>query len=170
MATEHLLELGHTRIGYLACTKSVHFSRRDRRAGVREAVRKAGYELCEPNGLVQPSKTPTEHWRGIAHWLKSEDRPTAVVTYASPETLSLMRGANEAGLRIGHDLSVVQIAEATWANHAAGIDTVEIAWSRVGHEAVAMAQRLLANSEQPQSAVAVAPNTTWRGSCCHVTR
>ncbi len=112
MATEHLLEQGHRRIAILAWPEESRIGT-DRLAGYLQAM--------EANGII-----PLEHWiaRGEScfefgleasrRWLQSprDQRPTAILALNDSMAIGAMNAANEAGLQIGPDLSIVGFDDA----------------------------------------------------------
>jgi DNA-binding LacI/PurR family transcriptional regulator len=105
-AVEHLLALGHRRIGHLAAASTWKqlFQLRDR--GRREALGAVG---------LDPDAQPVEHTAfplAAAHaagrrLLDRPDRPTAVICDDDRLAAGLYLAARERGLRIPEDLSVV---------------------------------------------------------------
>jgi DNA-binding LacI/PurR family transcriptional regulator len=104
-ATEHLLALGHRRIGivtgheWLACSQ-------ERLDGYRAALRRAGVPVDEH--LVRFGDFhPEGGRRGAAALLDLEDPPTAVFAGSDLQACGVYEEAHARGLRIPDDLSVV---------------------------------------------------------------
>ncbi len=117
MATQHLIDLGHQRIGFIGDPVNDAFpftSSRDRYKGYRQALRAAGLK-------VRPEfERHGEHGRDTARELAAEmftldERPTAVFAASDMQALGVLEAAREAGLRVPEDLSVI------------GYDDIEIA-------------------------------------------
>lgn len=117
MAVEHLIELGHKRIGFISdpLTDAFHFSASQRRfEGYKQALHEHGLAL-------NPAwHRHGEHGRYEAKRLASEmialaERPTAIFAASDTQAIGVLEAAREAGLRIPAELSVV------------GYDDVEIA-------------------------------------------
>jgi GntR family transcriptional regulator, arabinose operon transcriptional repressor len=104
MVTEHLIELGHTRIAYIGGIDPNDVPcRPDRLAGFLNAC--AQYNI----------KVPQDWYTGIpyedhAPWLRTllgqADRPTAIVAYSDVWALRVIKVAQELGLKVPDDLSV----------------------------------------------------------------
>ncbi|MFC8193638.1 LacI family DNA-binding transcriptional regulator [Cellulomonas sp. NPDC057328] len=104
-ATEHLLALGHRRIGLLGGRPDLE-SARERERGFRQAMAAAGLEVDESlvrNGGYRP-ETATAPAREL---LDRADRPTAVFAANDLSGIALVRVAQELGLDVPRDLSVI---------------------------------------------------------------
>ena len=108
LATEHLLKLGHKKIGYtdyhLKHSNFIHYSRTDRFKGYQKAMKAAGLETVELMPL-SPVTAPE-----MAEFATREIRrvtPTALVAYDPGEAAAFMWGARALNLITPRDLSVV---------------------------------------------------------------
>ncbi len=101
-AVEHLGELGHTSVTYLAGPESSWTD------GVRwQAMREAGYELSLRVRRIGPSNTPTmQAGFGRAREVV-EQSATAVVAYNDVLAIGLMKGLRRLGVGVPQDISVV---------------------------------------------------------------
>jgi LacI family transcriptional regulator, repressor for deo operon, udp, cdd, tsx, nupC, and nupG len=105
-ATDHLMQLGHTRITHFAgdLDGQMDFSVHGRRArGYRLAVERAG---IAPS-IVEVGFDPDEVHATALTVLDRPDRPTAVFAVSDEIAFPVMAAAAELGLVIGTDLSVV---------------------------------------------------------------
>jgi LacI family transcriptional regulator len=104
-AAEHLLSLGHRRIGHAGGPHSVDCSHA-RLAGYSSALRKAGIELDE--SLVTHGAFTYDAGRQAAgDLLDRADRPTAIFAASDEIALGVMEEARRRAIRIPQDLSVV---------------------------------------------------------------
>jgi LacI family transcriptional regulator len=103
-ATEHLLELGHTRIAYIAGDPDFDSSS-NRLRGYHDALRIAGIDI-DDRLIVQGdfSRASGTH---LAATLLADDRPTAIIAAADVMALGAIDAARAAGLRVPTDVSVV---------------------------------------------------------------
>jgi LacI family transcriptional regulator len=114
-ATEHLVSLGHRRIGLIAGPKLLMCSRA-RLDGYRAALDAAG---IDEQLIVQGDFMHESGYAGCGQLLDAPDPPTAI--FASSDTMAL--GAYEAarrrGLRVPDDLSIVgfdDLPESRWSS------------------------------------------------------
>jgi LacI family transcriptional regulator len=116
-ATEHLLEIGHERIGAIGGPAD-YLCSRARVDGYRSALERAGIEF-DP-GLV---RTGTFHHEGgfarAGELLDLPAPPTAIFAGSDQQAFGVYEAARQRGLRIPRDLSVVGFDElpvARWAS------------------------------------------------------
>ncbi|WP_284983486.1 LacI family DNA-binding transcriptional regulator [Arthrobacter sp. efr-133-TYG-118] len=141
MAAEHLLGLGHTRIGHLSGSDgaSAH-----RRAGFRRRIQAAGVEL-----LIAESKgTSEEDGYAAACWLL-ERYPDTTAIFAANDTMAM--GAFAAlkvrGLRVPSDVSVIGYDNSPLAkSRYLDLTSVDNRSDLVG---IDVAHRLLARIDDP---------------------
>ncbi len=116
MATEHLLDKGHTRIGFIgdAPTPFGFTSSEQRRQGMARALRRAGlrrlddYEMRGPHGR--------EEARELAErLLRLPDPPTAIFAASDVQAMGVLAAARSMRLRVPQDLAVI------------GFDDIEVA-------------------------------------------
>lgn len=141
--TEHLLNLGHTRIAYLGNKRGGRTSD-ERRHGYKQALLKQGLtaqsELIVdgPNGLAEGGAT------GAHQLLDMEERPTGIVCYNDVMAIGAMQALQEAGLSIPFDCSVTgfdNIELAAFTNPA--LTTFDQPKYDIGRQAALMMLRLL---------------------------
>ncbi len=115
-ATEHLLELGHTRIGFLmSCPETQNDNEPMRLTGYRDALAEAGiaYDerlvrcLLEPLPVVDFRPAGLENMRA---WLEDDWRElgcTALLAHNDECALGAMEALRENGFSIPNDISVI---------------------------------------------------------------
>jgi LacI family transcriptional regulator len=102
--TQHLLDLGHTRIAYIRGDADLESST-VRYQGFRDALRLAGVDVDE-RMVAECDFTYTQGFR-IASALITEHRPTALVAGADLIALGAVDAARVCGLRVPDEFSVV---------------------------------------------------------------
>jgi LacI family transcriptional regulator len=115
LATDHLVQLGHRRIGFIARPEELSHSQ-GRMMGYMEALENAGVPfdaalVCEGGFRFESGK------RAVWKLLDSEDPPTAIFAYNDIMAIGALRGAHERGLCVPDDFSVVgfdDIAQASF--------------------------------------------------------
>ncbi len=102
---EHLVSLGHGRIGLIA---GAHFSFSDQRSvGYRRVLASHGIE-CRPGDTVSVPSYSTEGGRiGMERLLRTGSDLTAVFAVTDEIAIGAIRVLYEAGLRVPRDVSVV---------------------------------------------------------------
>jgi LacI family transcriptional regulator len=136
-ATEHLIGLGHRRIGAISGPPEYMCSRA-RTGGYRSALERAGLEY-DPE-LVRSADF--QHEGGFvraAELLDLADRPTAVFAGSDQQALGVYEAARQRGLRIPQDLSVVgfdDLPVTRWVSPP--LTTVRQPLAEMGRSAAAM--------------------------------
>ncbi|MFC4555380.1 LacI family DNA-binding transcriptional regulator [Georgenia faecalis] len=104
-ATEHLLGLGHRRIGFLGGRPDLESSRL-REAGYRSALAAAG--IADDDALVRVGGYRRENAQEPARELLTlPERPTAIFAANDLSAIATMEVAGELGLTVPEDLSVI---------------------------------------------------------------
>lgn len=142
LATRHLLDLGHRRIGLVA-GPAYASSARGRGAGYRRALQEAGVGLDD--SLVRPSGFGMESGEvEAAGLLDLADRPTAVFAVNDHTAVGVLAAAAQRGLRVPEDLSVVGYNDIPLsARLPVPLTTVRVPLDQVARSAVDMLRRLM---------------------------
>lgn len=148
IATEHLVDLGHTRIAYIANTRGGATSRQ-REVGYRDALAAADIShdvdlVVDGDGSVAGGK------RAMDTLLTKTPGPTAVFCYNDLTAIGVLKSVLEAGLHVPDDISLVGydgLAEGTYVNPP--LTTVEQPRLQMGKLATQMIVDLLHGESQP---------------------
>ena len=104
LATMHLIELGHRRIGFVA-GPAHYLPTRQKAAGREGALRAAGHE---PDGLVEHAEFTFAGGRAAMRALLGRSEPpTGVICSSDVMAIGVIQEAVGAGLRVPEDISVV---------------------------------------------------------------
>ena len=143
-ATEHLLGLGHTRIGAITGVPE-WLASAERLNGYRAALASAG--VVPDSALVVESDWAVEGGEAAAAFLLDlPDRPTAVFAFNDNMAIGALRAARARGLRVPGDLSVVGFDDSDQATTATpALTTVRQPVAAMGRIAVSLLLRLLEN-------------------------
>lgn len=107
LAMRHLLDLGHTRIGFVAGARGLDVSER-RRLAYRECLAEAGIRRLS-GWEVDGGWDPRGGHDATTGLLRARQPPTAVLATNALVATGVVTAAYEAGLRVPADLSVVAI-------------------------------------------------------------
>jgi LacI family transcriptional regulator/LacI family repressor for deo operon, udp, cdd, tsx, nupC, and nupG len=109
LATEHLLEKGHRRIGFVGDLRDRRFgftSSEDRRKGYRRALRRAG--IAPDPALEHRAPHGRREARALAQTLLAAgDRPSAVFAASDTQAIGVLEAARALGLRVPDDVAVI---------------------------------------------------------------
>ena len=163
LATQHLLDLGHERIGYVA-GPNYYLPTRQKAAGREAALRAAG---VEPEGLVAYAEEfSVEKGREtLRELLQCDPRPTGVICSSDLMAIGVLQEAASQGLRVPEDLSVVGfdgIEAAAWTSPP--LTTVEQPIEEIAETAVNALHTLITDPEKPLPDYSFRPRLRVRGS------
>ncbi len=104
LATEHLIELGHRRIGHLrGTTASTSLQRLE---GYKQALAKARIRF-DKNLVRGCGFTETDGYAAMKAWIAEGELPTAIFAANDPAAIGAMAAMNDAGLRVPDDVAFV---------------------------------------------------------------
>jgi DNA-binding LacI/PurR family transcriptional regulator len=151
-ATQHLLDLGHRRIAYIAGPVE-EWDSVERQRGYEEALRAHGL-VVDPALIVRGNGWPEGGKEAIRQLLALPTPPTAVFCYNDVTALGAMRAAWAAGLRVPQDLSVVGFDDIDLAHcFEPPLTTIAQPTRQMGEKAVQMVLNLVAGAEFVENCV-----------------
>jgi len=106
--TEHLVKLGHRRLGLVSAPLEGNDRARERGAGVRAALAARGLDL-EVKHVRHCAISLAAASAAMSGMLALRDRPTAVVATNDVLAVGAMLACREAGVRIPEDLSITGV-------------------------------------------------------------
>jgi LacI family transcriptional regulator, xylobiose transport system transcriptional regulator len=163
LATRHLIDLGHRRIGIITGPNDMLASTA-RRSGYRAALESAAIDVDED--LIRPGEF--HHADGLREGralLSRPDRPTAVFASSDLYALGVYEAARSLGLSIPGDLSVVgydDLSIAQWAGPP--LTTVHVPLAAMAEQAVRLVMRLAEEPELAFSRIDIDTTLVVRGS------
>ena len=135
LATEHLIALGHTRIGLVGGIPSSDIARR-REHGYAQALHDAGLRRRE-NLVRRIGYTPELAAVAIESLLNTDRPPTGVVVANVNGAIGALTELRRLGLDVPRDISVVAYHDVWVANHTwPPLTTVKMPYYEVGVQAV----------------------------------
>jgi LacI family transcriptional regulator len=111
---EHLISLGHRRIGFIVESDDVSTAR-DRHRGYEEALGAAGIAL-DPDLMVRATVDPEGGFDGMRRLLELEEPPTAVFTVNNLVALGAIEGVRAGGLEVPDDIALVCFDDIEYAS------------------------------------------------------
>jgi len=125
IAARHLLDLGHTEIGFIGDAVADPFgftSSRDREAGLIRALAEAGI-VIPPEWIGHGAHGRYEARDLARRMLTAEHRPSAIFTASDTQALGVIAAARDLGLHVPDDLSVIGYDDIEAADYV-GLSTV----------------------------------------------
>jgi DNA-binding LacI/PurR family transcriptional regulator len=163
LATQHLIGLGHKRIGYVA-GPDYYLPTQQKAAGREAALRAAG---IDPDGLVVHGGdfTVEEGREALRRLLAFPSPPTGVICSSDLMAIGVLQEADAQGLRVPTDLSVVGfdgIEAAAWTSPA--LTTVEQPIEEIAETAVNALRTLITEPDKPLPNYSFRPRLQMRES------
>lgn len=136
-ATEHLISLGHRRIGMIKGPRRSPLTR-DRQQGYQDALIAAGIPLDE--SLLCPGDfTPLSGYQAAETLIALAERPSAIFCESDEMAIGAISRIKEAGLQIPKDISVTGFDDIAFASYSdPPLTTIAQPAEAFGREAVAM--------------------------------
>jgi LacI family transcriptional regulator len=135
IATDHLLKLGHTDIAFVSGPPKAQTARR-REQGFAQAMAAAGVRRRSA-WTLHAGYRPSDGRRAAHELLESDRRPTAIIVANANSAAGALKGAQECGVSIPDELSIVSIHD-TWVSEMStpGLTTVKTPLYDLGGEGV----------------------------------
>lgn len=138
-AVDHLVRLGHRRIGSIGLAADTDTARR-RDAGYREAMTAAGLRVDER--WVEAGPPTVEGGRAALYRLLAAsraERPTGIVVASLMSAIGVLSALRDSGRHVPADYSIVAFNDHPFANFTApALTTVRMPNARMGQQAVRM--------------------------------
>ncbi len=165
LATEHLISLGHRRIGHLRGT-TVSTSKY-RLEGYKQALAKNDIRfeksLVRDCGLME-----SDGYKTMKAWIKEGNLPTAIFAVNDPAAIGAMQALSEAGIKVGEDLGIVGGGNIHYGDMLR-VPLTTVSWSRgeMGQSAARLLIQLIeGNGRDAQNQkIILSPSLVIRKSC-----
>lgn len=162
LAVRHLLELGHTKIGFIGGQSHMATTLVKLRA-YRKCMREAGLPIRDEWVLPEDFSVDAGI-RQMQRLLALPERPTAVCCVNDFTAIGAMKTALEQGLRVPDDISIVGFDDIVLAHHfVPELTTVSQQAHELGRTAVSVLRRLI-NKERVKKLTSLKPKLVVRQS------
>ncbi|HBE78795.1 MAG TPA: LacI family transcriptional regulator [Firmicutes bacterium] len=163
LATRHLIELGHKRIGHIAGNLK-HQSARERLQGYYKALNQ--FDLAVDEHLIgQGNFAVKEAFRIATEWLSQKQRPTAIFAADDTMALACLEAARRLNLEIPRDLSIIGYDDSSICSVVTPcLSTIKQPTSAMASEAVQLLLKYLENKTPRNKTVIISPELIVRES------
>jgi DNA-binding LacI/PurR family transcriptional regulator len=163
LATQHLIDLGHERIGYVG-GPNYYLPTQQKAEGRESALRAAG---ISPDGLALYAEdfSVAQGRATLRRLLESESPPTGVVCSSDLMAIGVLQEAAARGLRVPEDLSVVGfdgIEAGAWTSPP--LTTVEQPIEEIAETAINALRSLIDDPQKPLPDYSFRPRLNVRAS------
>ena len=161
--TRHMIELGHTRIGFLGADEA-YICELDRLAGYRDTLAAAGipYDsgLCTEGGITQE-----DGYRLTRQLLECAEPPTAIFAASDVLAVGAMRAAADAGRTVGREFPVIGFDDLGLATFVSpSLTTLRQPIAYVGRMLVRLLIGMLQGTPEPETHLLLQPELIIRDS------
>lgn len=165
IATKHLLDLGHTRVGMITNAPLAYTASADRLVGYRVALDKAG--LAYDEVLVQIGNFTMESgYQAMNELLKRAPDLTAVFVASDTVALGALQAIQQAGLRVPQDIAVCGFDDVPMAKFLTpSLTTVQLPAFGLGWAAADLLIRMISKEDVKNPYLLLGTELVIRSSC-----
>lgn len=147
LATQHLLDLGHRRIGFIKGRLPSAARAEERLTGYRQALQAAGIEP-DPSLVIESEVNQNAGYQAMQQLLALAEPPTAVVNHNDVLAVGAMHAIRAAGLSIPGEVSVVGFDDTASSAHLQPpLTTIRFSRKEMGRQAAAILFRAIEQDE-----------------------
>jgi len=164
LATNHLIGLGHRRVGHLkgtaASTAQMRFE------GYKQALLKNRIPF-DASLVRECGFTEEDGYRSMKEWIASNHAPSAIFAANDPAAIGAMTAINEGGLRIPDDIAIVGGGNIHYGDMLR-VPLTTVAWStsEMGQTAARLLVAMVEGKKRPKEQhIIVEPELVVRESC-----
>lgn len=167
-AMEYLISIGHKRIGFIGGRPDLISATR-RLLGYKDGLQQAGL-LCDPELIQIGDFTQETGYKCAQKLLVLPNRPTAIFAANDKSAIGVIEAAQDIGLQVPNDLSVVgfdNIEEAAYVQ--GGLTTVDQSIDQMGYIAAEMLVKLIQGIALDDNLYKIPTRLVVRGTCQAIT-
>jgi LacI family transcriptional regulator len=162
LATEHLIKLGHRKIGHLRGPEVSTALKRLQ--GYREAISKAKLKaLVRDCGF-----TESDGYAAMQNWIAAGELPSAIFAANDPAAIGAMAAASEAGLKVPDDVAFAGAGSIHYGDMLR-VPLTTVSWSKaeMGQAAARLLLELIGGKKKVKKdrTITIAPELIVRRSC-----
>ena len=150
LAVQHLLDLGHHRIGFIVSNLE-HETVQGRWAGVEDTMQTAGIAIDPTLVYKHGDELPASGYDGAKYLLEREHPPTAIFAFNDLMAFGVLHYAQKLGISVPCDLSVIGFDDMMLASFAApSLTTIRQPKYELGQKAAEILLRRIQGDSFPQ--------------------
>lgn len=165
LAAQHLVDLGHQKIGLIFPRANDNDRARDRRDGAQSVLSAAGVSV-PPHWDIESPYSIAEAKDAALVILKGVERPTAILCGNDVLAMGVLYAARRSNLRIPDDLSVIGIGDFKGSKEMEpGLTTVRLPARNIGHLAGKHLSQSIIGEQSGQQRITCDIELIIRGTC-----
>ena len=159
IVAEHLMQRGFRHFGVCEIGTEIYFEQR--RVNFIETVEQAGFECSAYHAKGEPEKPAQweKHQDDLAAWVAALPKPVGVMACTDQLGFFLLDACARAGVAVPEEVAVVGVEneESLCTMAMPTLSSVRFNAERIGYEAAAMLDRLMAGRKAPSEPILVEP-------------
>ena len=165
LATEHLIKLGHRKIGHLRGTSAS--TSQGRLEGYKQAMSKARLRI-DKSLIHDCGFTESDGRAAMKEWIAKGNLPTAIFAANDPAAIGAMEALNDAGLDVPNDVAIVGAGNIHYGDMLR-VPLTTVSWSTtaMGQAAAQLLLELIDGKKSTAKSrhVSIPPELVIRHSC-----
>ena len=163
LATQHLINLGHRRIGHLRGT--IASTSRQRFEGFISAMADVGLRV-PPESIRDCGFTEDDGYLAMKSWIADGELPTAIFAANDPAAIGAMTALHEAAVRVPDDVAIVGAGNIHYGDMLR-VPLTTVTWStlEMGQAAASLLLDSITERSKTARQVVVNPELVIRESC-----
>lgn len=163
LATSHLIEIGHTKIGCIAILSHGGIEHEQLR-GYRQAIEEAGL-IYRDDLVVESNPSIAGGFEAAKLLIQREDPPTAIFCQSDNLAIGTISAANELGMKLPEDISIVGFSDYPISKYVIPpLTTIRQPMFDMGIKAATLLFERMNNKDLPQCQVIIEPTLVIRKS------
>jgi len=161
MAAEHFLERGLRHFGFVGHLEQLVSNERE--AAFRSAIEAAGFTLAAYHDRKSRAFDPVgRRWpldRGVQRWLRDLPKPVGILAQTDLFGVQLAEACRQARLRVPEDVAILGVDNDDLYCELSrpALSSIVLPTQRIGYEAAALLERLLAGHKPPAEPLLLRP-------------
>lgn len=165
LATEHLLALGHRRIGLITNGPLLYTAAAERRSGFLMALQESGLD-ADPDLIQVGEFSSKSGYQAMQRILRVDPRPSAVFVASDTVAIGAIEAARQQQLNLPADLAIVGFDDIPWSAYLnPPLTTVHLPAHRLGWNAGQLLIRMLNQEPIDDASLLLETRLIVRSSC-----
>jgi LacI family transcriptional regulator len=164
-AVNHLINLGHRKIGLITNGPLVYAAAASRKNGYLDAMREAGLEI-EMTHIKCGEFSPASGYTAMQAILNTPNPPTAVFIASDTVAVGGLEAAHQQQLRVPEDLAIIGFDDIPWAPYITpAISTIRLPAQQIGRQAAFMLIKIINGEKIENEHIFLPTQLVIRDSC-----
>jgi LacI family transcriptional regulator len=165
-ATEYLIELGHTKFGYIAGVFELSRRALSRFGGFRQCLHDRGLQFKDHYFIEGGVYSPECGYHSFMKLYETKDLPTALLCAGDIMAVGVLRAIRECGMKVPEDISVIGFDNSPYSPYMEPpLTTVNIDSFRIGYDSAGILFELIDGKKPANPKKVIRGELVKRESC-----